>query len=116
MKGLSHTACGILVPRPRIEPLSPALEVWGLNHWTAREVPRIREFFENQDRVPTLSCTLGDRERCELTHMCIKVLLHHLVTGRPSPLRGTKQAILPSPLGSHRSHHEQGTQTPARGF
>ena len=34
-----HTACGILVPRPWIEPLCSALGVWSLNHWTAREVP-----------------------------------------------------------------------------
>ena len=33
-------ACGILVPRPRIEPVPPALEAWSPNHWTAREVPR----------------------------------------------------------------------------
>ena len=31
-------ACGILVPRPGIEPMSPALEAWGLNHWTTRKV------------------------------------------------------------------------------
>ena len=33
-----HEACGILVPRPGIEPLSPALEVQTVNHWTIREV------------------------------------------------------------------------------
>ena len=33
------TACGILVPRPRIEPVPPAQEVWGPYHWTTREVP-----------------------------------------------------------------------------
>ena len=32
-------ACGILVPRPGIEPMRPALEAWSLNHWPAREVP-----------------------------------------------------------------------------
>ena len=32
-------ACGILAPRPGMEPASPASEVWSLNHWTAREVP-----------------------------------------------------------------------------
>ena len=32
-------ACGILVPCLGIEPLSPALEVWSLNHWTARKFP-----------------------------------------------------------------------------
>ena len=31
-------ACGILVPWPGIEPVPPALEAEGLNHWTAREV------------------------------------------------------------------------------
>ena len=36
---LHCTACGILVPRPGIEPAPPALEAWSLNHWTAREVP-----------------------------------------------------------------------------
>ena len=34
------TTCGILVPRPGIEPAPPALEAWSLKHWTAREVPR----------------------------------------------------------------------------
>ena len=32
-------ACGILVPRPGIEPTPPALEVQGLICWTTREVP-----------------------------------------------------------------------------
>ena len=32
------TACGILVPRPGIEPKPPALAAQSLNHWTAREV------------------------------------------------------------------------------
>ena len=36
---LCHTACGILVPQPGIEPAPPAVEVWTFNHWTAREVP-----------------------------------------------------------------------------
>ena len=34
-----RTAHGILVPRPGIEPMSPAVEVWGPNHWTAGEFP-----------------------------------------------------------------------------
>ena len=33
------TACGILVPRPRIEPVPPAEEVRGPYHWTTTEVP-----------------------------------------------------------------------------
>ena len=31
-------AFGLLVPRPGIEPMSPALQAWILNHWTTREV------------------------------------------------------------------------------
>ena len=34
-----HVACGILVPRPEIERVPPAVEARSLNHWTAREVP-----------------------------------------------------------------------------
>ena len=32
-------ACRILVPPPGIEPVSPAVEAWSLNHWSSREVP-----------------------------------------------------------------------------
>ena len=31
--------CEIFIPRPRIEPMCPAEEVWSPNHWTAREFP-----------------------------------------------------------------------------
>ena len=34
-------ACGILVPRPGIEPMSPALKVQNLKPWTIREVPTV---------------------------------------------------------------------------
>ena len=34
-----HVACGILVPQPGIELMSPAVEAWSPNHWTAREFP-----------------------------------------------------------------------------
>ena len=36
---LCLVACGILVPRSGIEPMTLALEVWSLNHWIARDVP-----------------------------------------------------------------------------
>ena len=36
-----HAACGILVPLPGIELVSPAVEAWSLNHWTAREAPKL---------------------------------------------------------------------------
>ena len=32
-------ACGILVPQPGMELVSPALGSQSLNHWTTREVP-----------------------------------------------------------------------------
>ena len=38
-----HTACGILVPRPGIELVPPAVEAWSFNLRTAREVP-VRDF------------------------------------------------------------------------
>jgi len=34
-----HSAEGLLVPWPRIEPSLPAVEAYRLNHWTAREFP-----------------------------------------------------------------------------
>ena len=36
---------GILVPHPGIEPTPPALEVWSLKHWTARDVQELVFFF-----------------------------------------------------------------------
>ena len=35
-----HVSCGILVPRPGVQPAPPAVEAWSLNHWTTREVPK----------------------------------------------------------------------------
>ena len=34
-----HRACGILVPGPGIEIMSPALQSPSVSHWTTREVP-----------------------------------------------------------------------------
>ena len=36
---LHRVACGILVPRPGIEPVPPAVEERSVNHWTPREAP-----------------------------------------------------------------------------
>ena len=41
-----HAKCRILVPRPGIEPESPAVEAQSFNHWTTREVPRKLFFTE----------------------------------------------------------------------
>ena len=37
---LHHAAYRILVPRPGIEPMPPAVERQSPKHWTAREFPR----------------------------------------------------------------------------
>lgn len=34
-----RAACGILIPRPEIESMPSAVEVWSFNHWTSKEVP-----------------------------------------------------------------------------
>ena len=36
----SHMACGILVPRPGIEPGLSAVKARSPNHWTTREFPK----------------------------------------------------------------------------
>ena len=42
--GPHHVACGILVPRPGIRVVHPAVEVWSPNHWTTRKTPVISTF------------------------------------------------------------------------
>ena len=39
-----HLACGILVPRPGIEPGPSAVKTWSPNHWTTREFPLFLSF------------------------------------------------------------------------
>ena len=39
-----HTLCEILIPRPGIKPVPPALGAWSLNHWTARKVPSLLQY------------------------------------------------------------------------
>ena len=46
-------ACGILVPLPGAEPVSPELEVQSLNYWIAREVP-ILKVLDSLDNVKVL--------------------------------------------------------------
>ena len=59
---LHGMACGILVPRPGIEPMPPEEEVWILNYWTTRE-------------IPLLSFLLGiDPEVELLVHVAILIL------------------------------------------
>ena len=59
-------ACGILVPRPGIEPTPPAVEGQSLNHWTTRGVPRPVEvlrvcMFENLILPKTMITVVGYR-------------------------------------------------------
>ena len=53
-----HTVYGILVPRPGIKPAPPAFKVQSLNHWTAREVPRILTLYSLILRIEVLSSFL----------------------------------------------------------
>ena len=46
---LSHAACGILVPRPGIEPGVVAVKAPSPNHWTTREVPNFARFVQKVD-------------------------------------------------------------------
>ena len=48
-------ACGILVPQPGIEPVSPAMEAQGPNHWTTREAPYLCLFSIFSCPFPSLS-------------------------------------------------------------
>ena len=41
-----HAACGILVSSPGVEQAPPALEIWRLNHWTSREIPKSYSYFK----------------------------------------------------------------------
>ena len=40
-------ACGILVSRPGIEPVPPAVEAWSPNHWTTKEFPLLDIFIKS---------------------------------------------------------------------
>lgn len=36
----------ILVPRPGIEPVCPAVEVWNPTHWTIKEVLKVDSYWK----------------------------------------------------------------------
>ena len=50
-----RAAYGILIPRPGMEPVPPAIEAQSLNHWTTREVP-----------TNILNCSIYDRKVFEI--------------------------------------------------
>ena len=53
-----YVACGILVPRPGIQPMPLAVEAWGLDHWIAREVPSVH-FFLMEKKKSIKMLTMG---------------------------------------------------------
>lgn len=44
---LHYAACEILVPQSGIKPVHPAVKVWSLKHWTAREVLHLVSIFSS---------------------------------------------------------------------
>ena len=46
--GCALATCGILIPRPEIEPRPSAVRVQSPNHWTAKEFPNLYLFPEKQ--------------------------------------------------------------------
>ena len=58
-------ACGFLVPWPVSKPVCPALEVWSVNHWIAREIPNIHSLSSfSQKFVLRLGSFILSFERC----------------------------------------------------
>ena len=56
---------GILFPRPGVEPTSPAVKVWDLNHWTTSEVPRlVGLFFLIKGRISLNKNQWGSCSKC----------------------------------------------------
>ena len=52
--------CGILVPRPGMEPMPPTVEGWILNHWTPREIPRIKDLNGKKGTLWVPATSLGE--------------------------------------------------------
>ena len=61
--------CGILVPRPDIEPRPWAMRMKSLNHWTAQEFPEWFTFRQEKRMLSTLS------QRAELNYTMINFLM-----------------------------------------
>ena len=77
-------ACRISVPQPGIEPMPPAVEVWSLNHWTAREVPLLclvlsPSVFGLSQGPPM--CVRASLSQDGLQHRGLWVGWHHLLWG-----------------------------------
>ena len=62
-----RAACGILVPRPGIEPVPPAVGARSLNHWTTREDPT--SLFKVTPVTPHFPCRRPGRGPSVATHL-----------------------------------------------
>ena len=71
-----HVACGILVPQPGIELGPPALKVWSLNCWTAKEIPRWHNYLyrKYKESTPKLLELIYEFKRSTYT-ICLSVCL-----------------------------------------
>ena len=72
---LCYLAYGILVSRPGIEPVPPAVKAWTLNHWTAREALWPLSLYENKFCV---WCETGTHFHFFLILIHSEVPQHHL--------------------------------------
>ena len=111
------TDCGILVPRPGIEPASPAVKVQSCNHWTAREFPvlfcfLIKRYWRTSLVVQWLRIRLPMQE----TQVQSLVWEDHTCHGATKPvshsyrahmLQQLKLARLEPVLHNNRSHHKE---------
>ena len=60
-----HVACRILISQPGIEPMSLAVKVQSLNHWTSREI--LLYFFRQSSPLSVLCCPVY--HRVEVFHL-----------------------------------------------
>lgn len=82
-------ACGILFPQSRMEPTPPALKVWSLNHWSAREVLKISMSHETHRNAHSLAM-LYICFSCRNT-MVLKLIFREKVTTHSSEQNGKKK-------------------------
>ena len=65
---LPNTAGGIFVYWPGVDSMLPAVEVWGLNHWTTREVLLLNEYWE----IPPYIAGLPSPQENNNNSQCIR--------------------------------------------
>ena len=110
-----HSARGILVPQPGIEPAPPAVEARSLNHWTAREVPSsshscpllgLKDKGRARHRCPLVP---GDWSWFSIPHPCLFLFFFPL----PAPLFLSRSSTSVSPSSLHHLHLGPASDTQA---